>query len=105
MKYNYVSAKDLKSLEDYVCSLVSGLISLQTLATFPQKALDLGLLKEEMNETAKTILWDLSRLMKLYKIHAENVLELLPDDFDFSEAIEKLKLVEVKKAKQMVKKK
>jgi len=100
----YVDAKSLKSLEDYAVALVTGMLSLKTLEAFHIKAVDLGILSEDMSCRANTIIWDLRRDIKLYKDQLESVLELVPDDFNANTIIESLKKLELTKARSMTRK-
>ncbi|MFI0477754.1 MAG: hypothetical protein ACH349_01325 [Candidatus Rhabdochlamydia sp.] len=75
-----------------------------TLQNIQVRALDIGIMKEDQAERANTIIWDLRRLMKLYKDQTESILEMIPDDFDYVAIIEKLKQGELKKARSMTKK-
>jgi hypothetical protein len=95
----------MKSLEDYAISLVTGLLSLQTLHAFQKKAIDLGSLKDDQEQRINTILFDLIRLMKIYRDQTESVLELLPDDYNFDTIIAKLKETELTKARSMTRRK
>lgn len=104
MDHTYVDAKSLKSLEDLAVLLASALLSLQTLHNAQVRAIEIGIMKEDMNERANTIAWDLRRLLQLYQTQLESVLELLPDDFNAISTIEKLKLAEIKKARAMTRK-
>ena len=71
----FVNAEDLEDLEQYAAALVSSTISLKTLEGFHIAAFNKGLLDEDEAETAKTILWEIQRLLKLYKTQIENVLD------------------------------
>jgi hypothetical protein len=75
MKINLVEANKLQNLEEYGASLLSSMISLQTLAGFHHAAFNKGLLDEDESETAKTILWELERLLTLYKVQVNHVLD------------------------------
>lgn len=71
----FVNAEDLQDLEQYAAALVSSMISLKTLEGFHIAAFNKGLLDEDEAETAKTILWEIQRLIQLYKTQIENVLD------------------------------
>lgn len=101
MEIKYVDASKMKSLDDYLISLVTGLISLRTLESFQARAADLGILKEDQMCRANTIIWDIKRMIKLYSDQAGSILELLTDTFDVAVAIETLKETELKKARAM----
>lgn len=70
-----VSASSLKTLEQYAASMVMALISLKTLGSFGLAGFNSGLLEEDEIETAKTIAWELRRLMELYNRHLSEILE------------------------------
>jgi len=71
----FVNAEDLNNLEEYAASLLSSIISLKTLEAFHISAFNKGLLDEDEAETGKTIVWEIHRLINLYKIQIENVLD------------------------------
>lgn len=98
----YVSPDKIKTLEEYAFSLVTGIISLKTLLEFHATAIKIGILSEDQECRANTIAWDCGRLFKLYKEQMESVLELLPENLNFDSIIEKLKDVEVSKARQVI---
>ena len=101
METKYVDAKKMKTLEDYLIALVTGLISLRTLESFHVQAVDMGILKEDQMCRANTIVWDMKRMQKLYSDQAATILELLPDEFDVDTAIETIREVELKKARAL----
>ena len=70
-----VTATNLKTLEQYAASMVMALISLKTLGSFGLAGFNSGLLEEDETETAKTIAWELRRLMELYNRHLSEILE------------------------------
>jgi hypothetical protein len=100
MDHTPVDVKRLKTLEDLAVHLSTALYSLMTLHNFEIRAIEIGIMKEDMNERANTIAWDLKRLMKIYKTQLEEVLDLLPDDFNPNEAIKKLQKQNVRNAKK-----
>lgn len=104
MDHTYVDEKSLKSLEDCAIFLTSGMLTLKTLQNHQVRAIEIGIMKEDMNERANTIIWDLRRLLKLYQDQLEATLELLPDDFNGQAILEKLKAVELTRARAMTKK-
>jgi hypothetical protein len=71
----FVNAEDLSNLEEYAASLLSSIISLKTLEAFHIAAFNKGLLDEDEAETGKTIVWEIHRLINLYKTQIENVLD------------------------------
>lgn len=104
MDLTYVDVKSLKNLEDYAIILVTGMLSLKTLMNFHVRAIEMGLLPEDLNCRANTIIWELKRNIKLYQDQLESVLELIPDDFNVETIIEKLKQIELTKARSITRK-
>jgi hypothetical protein len=85
----------MKSLEDYLICLLTGLISLNSLRVFHEKAVSLGILKEDQECRANTLVWDFIRLKKLYQDQAESVLELLPSDLKLEDLMRNVALNEI----------
>ena len=104
MSLTYTDENSINSLEDLAVVLVTGMITLTTLQNQQVRATELGILNEEMESRVKTIIWDLRRLMHLYRDQTEAVLELVPDDFNVDSIIASLKARELVKAKEMTKK-
>lgn len=104
MDLSLVDAKQMKTLESYGVALITGMISLQTLASYHVRAVEIGILKEDHIERCNTILWDIKRLLAQYKTQTEAVLELLPDAFSIETVVEALKKNQVTQAKKMIKK-
>ena len=104
MDHTYVDEKSLKTLEDYVVFLVSGMLTIKTLQNVQVRAIELGILKEDLGDMANAIAWDLRKLIKLYKDHTEAVLELIPGEFTAESIIEILKKRELTKARSMTRK-
>lgn len=104
MDHTFVDEKSLKSLEDYAIYLVSAMLTFKTLQNMQVRALEIGILPEDLSERVNTMVWDIRRLIKLYQEQTESVLELLPDDFNGSTIIENLKKRELTKARQMTRK-
>lgn len=104
MDHTPVDVKSLKTLEDLAVFLSTGFLSLNTLHNTQVRAIELGIMKEDMNERANTIAWDLRRLMKLYEVQLCEVLELLPEGFCAQETILKLQKGILKMAKTRAKK-
>lgn len=104
MEIKLVEANKMKSLEDYLVALVTGMISLKTLEAFHIQAINLGILKEDQDCRINTILWDFKRLHKLYFDQAESILELLPDDISIENIIAQLTANEIVAAKKLTRK-
>ncbi len=71
----FVNPENLATLEQYGAALLSSVISLKTLEAFHIAAFNKGLLDEDEAETGKTIVWEIHRLIALYKTQIENVLD------------------------------
>lgn len=104
MDHTFVDEKSLKSLEDYAVFLTSGIITLATLQNIQVHAIKIGIMKEDMNERANTIIWDVRRQIKLYEDQLRETLDLLPEDFTAEAVIERLKVSQIQKARAMTKK-
>ena len=104
MDHTYVDEKSLNSLEGYAVHLVMGMLSLRTLLNLQVKAIEIGILPEDMACRTNTIAWDLKRMLKLYQEQTESTLELLPDDVNVVEIIKMLQENEIKKAKSLTRK-
>ncbi len=105
MEHTYVDEKSLKSLEDLSIFLTTGIFSLLTLYNLQARSIQIGILPDDAAERANTILWDLKRVMNLYQEQLDTVFHLLPEDFNVQSTIQKLKQVELKKARSMTRKK
>ena len=92
----------MKSLDDYCMALVSGILSLQTLESFHIRAVEIGILKEDMECRANTIVWDLRRCIKIYHTQLAEALDLLPDEMNIAKLIEDLKKIHKTNAKQLI---
>ena len=104
MDHTFVDEKSLKTLEDLAVCLTSGMMSLMTLQNLQVRSIKIGLMPEDMNEKATLIIWDLRRAIKNYQSQLEACLELLPDDFNATMAIEAMKAKELVKARAMTRK-
>lgn len=78
-QFKLVSPDKLESAEQYANSLVTAVLSLQTLEAFEIQAYKKGLLDEDETETSKTIIWELKRLMGLYKTQLDLVVAHMPE--------------------------
>jgi hypothetical protein len=100
----YVDEKKLKTLEDYAVFIGTAMLTLTTLQNYEIRAIEIGILPEDMNTRSNTLIWDIRRLITMYKVQLEHVLDLVPDDFNASAIIEKLKKTELTKARSMIRK-
>ena len=80
------------------------MLTIKTLQNVQVRAIELGILKEDLGDMANAIAWDLRKLIKLYKDHTEAVLELIPGEFTAESIIEILKKRELTKARSMTRK-
>jgi hypothetical protein len=83
-------------------ALVSGILSLQTLEAFHIRAVEIGILKEDMECRANTIVWDLRRCIKIYHTQLAEALDLLPDEINIAKLIEDLKKIHKTNAKKLI---
>ncbi len=104
MDHTLVDVKSLKNLEQLVVHLAEAKASLTTLYNFQVRSLEIGIMKEDMNERSNSILWDITRIIKRYEEQMSAVFELLPSDFDSKEVINTLIEKHNKKARQLIKK-
>lgn len=104
MELKLVEAKKMKSLEDYFIALVTGMITIKTLQSFQEQAINLGVLKEDQECRLNSIIWDCKRLNKLYFDQAESVLELIPGDISIEKVIANLTANEISAAKKLTRK-
>lgn len=90
MEFKEFSPENMETLEQYGVTCILGLISLKSLFTYQQRAIDLGILKEDEECRLNTMAWDISRLMRLYQQQAESILERLPGTLNLDEALKEL---------------
>lgn len=89
MEFKLINPKDIVSLEDYLITCLTSVINLEALEKFHIRAVEIGILKEDQECLANSIVWDIRRLQKLLKDQSESVLELLPHNFSVTECIQK----------------
>lgn len=73
--FKIVNPSELRSLEHYASSLLSGMASLKTLEAFHNHAFKTGLLDDDEQETVKTICWEIQRLLSLYQTQLKKIIE------------------------------
>jgi len=71
----FVDPADLKDLEQYAASLLSGIASLKTLEAYHMEGYKKGLFDEDEEETSKTICWEIRRLISLYQVQLEKIID------------------------------
>jgi transcriptional regulator with XRE-family HTH domain len=71
----HVNPSKIKTVEQYACSILLATISVKTLQGFCVSGVNTGALSEDEIEVAKTITWELRRLLDLYNKHLEEILE------------------------------
>jgi hypothetical protein len=104
MDHTYLDEKSLKTLEDYAVLMVTGIMTLTTLQNLQVRAIELGIMKEDMNERANTIIWDIRRLLSHYKNQSEATLELVGDSINVEAIVDRFKKDSVLKRKRSAKK-
>ena len=104
MDHTYVDAKNIKSLEDLICNLVSEIATLLTLKATQERALEIGIMKEDQMQRAGNIVGMLDALILFYIQQADSVEELLPPEFSVEAIGEKLKAAHIKKARALTRK-
>lgn len=90
MELKLVNAKEMNSLEQYLFAIVTGMLSIKTIAEFHIQAIKLGILKEDQECRVNTIIWDCKRILKILQDQAESIKELLPDEFSIENVIKEL---------------
>lgn len=103
MDHTFVDEKSLKSLEDYAVIACSAVLTLTTLQNFQVRAIEIGIMPEDMNERANTMIWDLRRLIRQYQDQANSALELVGDGFNHEAVIETMKKKELTRARAIAK--
>lgn len=68
-------ASELRTPEDYVEALILGAGSLNTLRNYHIAAYKQGLLNEEEEATATSMTWEMARIIKLYQVQLEFLVE------------------------------
>lgn len=71
----FVDVDEMKTLEDYVVSLITAEGSLKTLQLYHKFAEGLGLLEEDEDAVGKTICVHINQLIALYRTQLENTIE------------------------------
>lgn len=70
-----VTATEIESLKDYAVSIMTAMASLRTLELYHVTAYQKGLLDTDEIETSHTIIWEIKRLLNLYKTQMQHVLD------------------------------
>lgn len=105
MELTYADEKQIKSLEDYAVFLVTGMLSLKTLYNQQVRALEIGILPDDLAEKSNIVLYDIRRMINLYQQQTEEVLQLVPDDFNINTIVSNLKARELTLARSITRKK
>lgn len=74
MQVNLIEGKP-DTIEKYAATLIAGVASLKTLENQHILAYKAGILDEDESETAKSIQWEIRRLITLYNTQMKNVLD------------------------------
>lgn len=104
MRFNLIEPSKMDNLDDYICILAVGIMTLNTMKEFHVKAVNLGILKEDHEIRANAMHWDLTRLVKSYADQAEALLEFLPDGFSVNDVMAKFAEQEIKATKKITRK-
>ncbi len=104
MDHTYLDAKVLNTLEDYEVLLVTAMMNLTTLQNLQVRAIEIGIMKEDMVERANTIIWDLRRLLTLYQNQSEATLELVGGSINVEATIDRFRKESGLKRKRSAKK-
>ena len=77
---NFVNTSTIESLEDYAASILTSMYSLKALENYHLVTLKKGLLDNDETELAKSICWEIQRLLNMYKTQMSQVLKRAPID-------------------------
>lgn len=84
--FSFINVSDLNTSEKYASHILSTIVSLNTFKSCEEKAFAEGLFDEVEEETSKTIIWEIKRLLALYKTQMKKIIE--KTGFDTEKAIE-----------------
>lgn len=87
MDFVLIAPREMKTLEEYLTMCAMAIINLESLEQYHVRAVELGILKEDQECMANSLVWDLRRLQAMHKEQAESLLDLLPVGFDVQETI------------------
>jgi len=90
--FQAVDSEDVNTLEQYGAALLASIASLRTLENYQEVALSKGLLDEDEVECSKGIIWELKRLLGLYKTQVHNIKDRTKD-FNEDEVIENFRRI------------
>lgn len=76
MSKYFVAPENIKNLDQYLCGLVTGILSVKNLHAFHAYAMKKGLLTDEQSEYAASMAFELQKLLKLYQSQITLVEEL-----------------------------
>ena len=68
------------------------------------RAIEIGIMPEDLNQKSNVIIDHLRRMMAMYYAHLESVLQLLPPDFNGEANLKKLKEAHLKNARALTRK-
>jgi demethoxyubiquinone hydroxylase (CLK1/Coq7/Cat5 family) len=103
MDLTYINSKDLKSLEDYLISLVMALISIKSFNEYHLQAMKVGILDDELHTRAATIIWDFQRISSHYNEQIKSICDLLPSDINLESILKEFQQKELKNARKLIK--
>lgn len=75
MQPTFVSATDLKNLEQYASWVVVAITSLRSMELYNAQALRIGILDEDEREQVATVMWEIKRLLSQYGTLINHLLE------------------------------
>ncbi len=71
--FTLFDANKIKTLDQYAAALLSSMISLRSLYALQGAAYSQGIFNQEEEETCKTILWEIKRLIGLYSTQFDQI--------------------------------
>lgn len=86
MQLNVLDSEKMETLEDYAVFLGCGIISTNSIEKFHATAIEKGILTDDMIMRAKVLIWDCHRQRKQIYEQLQEVLALLPDNFNLKDA-------------------
>lgn len=88
MNYKDLSEMPVTNLEDYAVYITLCTSSLKALSKMHFKALNAGIMPEDMECRSNLMILELARMQKIHTEQLIAIMELLPDDFDLSENVQ-----------------
>lgn len=103
----FVAADQMKTLEEYAASNLAAMIYLKYMETYHVAAFKAGLFETDEEECSKTIIWEIQRLLSLYKTQNKYICDRSSFDQEAALALLKkqmpgIKIPKKRKAKKPV---